>query len=402
MKADALAVAQPVARYAGVGQAEFVALVQQQVAAQCGQKGHQQFGQARVGVVATATRRPAHDVVIAERPGRPDAGAEHLLDEAADVLGAQWRLAWRQHVVGGIQRTRREISVVAVARRLDRQLSQRMPVGPRGHALLQPAHEAQVVRPRAVVQMKLRVCRHAPRRAAGCRRVVAQLRVDHRQVDHVQPEAVDAAREPEVGHLEQCVLHLRQVDVEVRHLRVEVRQVVLLAHAVPLPRRPAEDRLPVVRRRAVGLGVGPHIPVATRVISRAAALLEPGVTVRGVGVDLIDQHAQPKRMGAGEQRVEVGQRAQPRVDVAMRLHVVAEVVHRRWEERAQPQAVDTQAGDMVQLPQHAGQVTPAVAIGIVEAQRVDLVQRGSAPPGVGHAGLLVGRVRLSSAEAADS
>jgi len=274
---------------------------------------------------------------------------------------------------------RGQVGHVLVPWRLRCQIGQRVAIGPELHAGMDRVHEAQVVRPRAVVQMQLRFGRKIELSAHG--RVVTQSRIDHRQIDHVEPETVDPAREPEVRHLEQCVLHLGVVDVQVWHLGIEVRQIVLAPVDVPLPGGTAEYRLPVVGRCAVGLGVGPHVPVVPCVVARGAAFLEPGVPIRAVGVDLIDQHFQAQRVRTREQGIEVGQRTQTRIDCAIVLAVVAEVVHRRLEERTQPDAVHAKARHVLKPLRHARQVAPTIAVTVCEAQRIDLVQRRAVPPG---------------------
>jgi hypothetical protein len=50
--------------------------------------------------------------------------------------------------------------------------------------------------------------------------------------------------------------------------------------------------------------------------------------VGGVAPDLVDQHFQPQRMGAGQQRVEIFQRAEDRVHAGVVRHVVAEILLR--------------------------------------------------------------------------
>jgi hypothetical protein len=50
--------------------------------------------------------------------------------------------------------------------------------------------------------------------------------------------------------------------------------------------------------------------------SAGAAFDEPGMLVGGVRHDQIDHHLDAEAMGLGDQRVEIGQRAEDRIDVA--------------------------------------------------------------------------------------
>ena len=97
-------------------------------------------------------------------------------------------------------------------------------------------------------------------------RVVAQLAVLVERMAHVDPEAGDTALEPEAQDVLELRMHLRVPPVEVRLRGREVVQVVAPALAVERPRRPAEDRAPVVRdlvRPDVELGplAEPRVPV---------------------------------------------------------------------------------------------------------------------------------------------
>ncbi len=95
---------------------------------------------------------------------------------------------------------------------------------------------------------------------------------------------------------------------------------------------------------------------------------------------LVDQHAHAALVAGFHQPDEIIQRAEQRVDAAVVGHVVAEILHRRGEEGRQPDGVDVEAGDVVQLVQHAGQVAHAIAVAVKEAARVDLIDHPPAPP----------------------
>ena len=103
-------------------------------------------------------------------------------------------------------------------------------------------------------------------------------------VGDVDAEAVDAAIRPEPQRAHEVLAHLRVVPVEVGLLDGEEVQVPLAVRDL-LPRRAAEDRLPVGRRLcAVGAGpVAEDVAVARRRARRGGErLLEPLVQIRGV------------------------------------------------------------------------------------------------------------------------
>ncbi|MNV63607.1 hypothetical protein D3C71_1562110 [compost metagenome] len=170
------------------------------------------------------------------------------------------------------------------------------------------------------------------------------------------------------------------MEIQVRLRRQEVVQVVLAAARFPTPGHATEDRQPVVGRRAVFARIGPHIPIGLGVVAAFAAFLEPGVVHRGVAEHLVDHHLQAQPMCLGQQPVEVGQVAEQRVDVALVGDVVAEIGHRRLEERRYPNRVHAQRRDVIQALDDAGQVAHAVTVGVQETARINLVNDGTAPP----------------------
>src|SRR5215472_18356564 len=102
--------------------------------------------------------------------------------------------------------------------------------------------------------------------------------------------------------------------------------------------------------------------------------------IRAVVGDEIDDDPDLPRAGLGDQGVEVSERALARVDIAVVSHVIAAVGPRGWVEGRQPDGVDAERGEVVQPRQDPAQVPEAVAVGVGEGGRVDLVDDGTAPP----------------------
>ena len=113
---------------------------------------------------------------------------------------------------------------------------------------------------------------------------------------------------------------------------------------------------------------------------RRAGVDEPGVLVGRVVGHPVDDDPQAETVGILEKRVEVGQRAEDGVDVAVVGDVVAEVGHGGGEERGQPQGVDAQPGEVVEVGTDAVEVADAVAVGVGERAGIDLVDDGPLPP----------------------
>ena len=200
------------------------------------------------------------------------------------------------------------------------------------------------------------------------------------KVDRIEPEAVDAALQPEACRVEHRVLGRLAVEVQIRLSRQEVVQIILPPPRVPFPCRAAENRQPVVGRRTVRLGIGPDIPVGLGIVARGAAFLEPRMLVGGVRNHLVDHHFQAEPVGLGDQRVEIRQRPEHRIDVAIVRHVISEILHRRLEERRYPYRIGSERGDIRQTPDNALQIADAIAIGVLIAARIDLIDHRAAPP----------------------
>ena len=100
---------------------------------------------------------------------------------------------------------------------------------------------------------------------------------------------------------------------------------------------------------------------------------------RVVGDD-VDRHLDPALVRVGDELVEVGERAEERVDVRVVGDVVAVVDLRRGVEGRQPERVDAELLQVGQPGADALQVADAVPVRVLEAADVDLVEGGAPPP----------------------
>src|SRR4051794_6565548 len=186
----------------------------------------------------------------------------------------------------------------------------------------------------------------------------------------VDAEAVDAALEPEAQDLDEVVAHLRVVPVEVRLLRRKEVQVVVAPLLVERPRGAAPVGRPVVRHTVRCRGGDVPGTVAC----------EPGMLARGMGRDDVGDHAEVECVRLPDELVEVVERAEKRVDLDVVRDVVPVIRARRRVERRQPEGVDTELFEVLQLLRDAGDVADTVAVRVGKAPHVDLVEDGVAPP----------------------
>ena len=142
--------------------------------------------------------------------------------------------------------------------------------------------------------------------------------------------------------------------------------------------RPGDPGGPGPRRRRGGRRATSTSPAG--VVAGRTGLQEPRVLVAGVVGHPVDDDPEAAVVGLGDQAVEVGEGAEQRVDVAVVGHVVAEIGHGRGVERRQPQGVDAQPGQVVEVAADPVEVADPVAGGVAERPRVDLVDDGGLPP----------------------
>ena len=268
--------------YVGVDHADLVAVVDERRAAQRHEHHHPQACLARV--VGAPAGREAVLVVVPTAPHRPRGVGEQafcVLDDFAQLgrveLRVQHHEVERQVQLVAVAVERREVFRIEHIGLTDQHTRRVVALGQlapptdhivhfgtaRGVERLEPHH----LRVRVVV---LR---------GG--RVVAQLFVFDDRVAHVDSETRNAPVEPEAQDAIELVADLFVPPVEVGLRREKLVEVVLAARLVERPCRDTrvERHAPVVRYRAVGLGVGPHVPVA--VASRSSTTWRRGTTGAG-------------------------------------------------------------------------------------------------------------------------
>ena len=126
--------------------------------------------------------------------------------------------------------------------------------------------------------------------------------------------------------------------------------------------------------------VGPDVEVAVRAVGVGAGRLEPRVLVAGVVHDEVDDDAHAALVRGVDELHEVGEVAELRQDVGVVGDVVAAVAQRRLEERRQPEAVDAEPLEVVELGGQALEVADAVAVAVLEGADQDLVEDGALEP----------------------
>ncbi len=239
-------------------------------------------------------------------------------------------------------------------------------------------------------------------------RVDALHEVRERRVLREQGRGVDAyarhpALEPEPQHVLVLPAHLRMGPVQVGLLRGEQVQVPLAVRD-PGPGPAGELRGPVVGRQfAVLAAAGAEVEPLPFRAARAGLQRrpEPGVLVGDVVGDDVDDGADAQLPRLGDQLLGLAQGAERGVDGAVVGDVVAAVDERGDVPGGEPDGVHAEFGEVGQSRPHTREVTGAVAVAVGETAGIHLVDDGVAPPVVGalrvggcHVTVLSGRVDL--------
>ncbi len=216
--------------------------------------------------------------------------------------------------------------------------------------------------------------------------------------DHVHAETVDAAVHPPVHHPVDGLAHFGILPVEIGLFLGILVEEVFAAFRIVLPCGAAEVGAPLVRlgtrsaRFMAGFGRTPPIPIGVRIVLVARSL-EPGVLVGRVVHDQIHDDPQTTSVRFGEQFVHVFHRAEQRIDGLIVGDVVAVVVLRGLVYRRQPQHVHAKVREIVESAGDALQIADAVAVGILEGPRIDLVDHRIRPPWVWDGTVGTGEIR---------
>ena len=107
--------------------------------------------------------------------------------------------------------------------------------------------------------------------------------------------------------------------------------------------------------------------------------------VRSVVDHQVDDDPDPAAVRRLQERREVAECAQPGVHVVIVGDLVAAVAARGGMDRVQPQAVDAEPGQVVQPAGQPGEVTGAIAVGVLERFRVQAVDDRILVPALSHA-----------------
>jgi len=361
-----------------IGQAEFLPVIDEYRTGQRQQHQCHRPGPRQTRCAAAISGHLTVHVMIGQRPGRRRVGQlgrhQRVLDRRADLGGVEIG-SHQTKIEAQVQLVRTQVlGEVRILEHPDLADGHRVGViiEHRADAAVDPVH-AVMVEARIVF-------------AQGQHR---QLRITHvgqprrfgHAVRHVDPEAVDAAVEPEPQGPFQIGGHLGVLPVQVGLLGIEQVQVPLAGGAIgfgdPGPGRAAEHRHPIVRREcpADPAAVAEQVALPRRAArATGQCRTEPRMLRAGVVGYQIHGDLDAGAVRGIDQPVQRGHAAEQGIHITRVGHVITVIGHRRDHHRIEPQRVHTQGLQMAQPCGDAVQITDAVAVTVGEGPRIQLVE----------------------------
>ena len=133
-------------------------------------------------------------------------------------------------------------------------------------------------------------------------------------------------------------------------------------------------------RRVVIVVIGPQVIIAKGGLRVAARLLKPGMRVRGVLDQQLDNHLHAQLAGLLDKRDDILQFSKAWIDLQVVANVVAFIQKRRQIKRGDPDNRSPHPADIAQLGPNSGDVPAAIAVQVVKQGGINLINNGSCMP----------------------
>src|SRR6266496_1958003 len=213
------------------------------------------------------------------------------------------------------------------------------------------------------------------------RKIFAVGALPLQQVRHrIQPKTIDSHFQPEFHDAPHLVAHLRIVIIQIGLVAKKTMPVILLRNRIPGPIGELSIEKNDPRSLVLAVGVAPHIPVAFEVVPRTTRFLKPRVLVGSMVQNHFDDDANIPLVSSGKKGLKIIQRTVGRIYRPVIGNVVSVISQRRGEKRHQPDRIDAQILQVVELLRQATEISVAVAAAVVKSPNVDLIDdRGLVP-----------------------
>src|SRR5215469_9535948 len=153
----------------------------------------------------------------------------------------------------------------------------------------------------------------------------------------------------------------------------EAMPVVLLRNRVPRPVGKFRIEKDDPGAFVPGIDIAPHVPVAPRIVARTARFLKPRMLIRGMVQHHLDDDTNAPFVRGVQECFEIVERSVDWVYRAVIGDIVPIVPQGRGKERHQPETVDPQILQVVQLLRQPAEIPVAISAAVVKSTDVDLV-----------------------------
>ena len=206
-----------------------------------------------------------------------------------------------------------------------------------------------------------------------------QVRLLGDLVNDIQAEAAHALVHPPQDHVVDLPADFLVLPVQIRLFHGKLVEIILLKLRNPLPGRAPESCLHVIGKLPFH-AVPPHIVVMVRIVFALLRLLEPAVLVGGVVQHQVHDDADPSLLCLRNKLLHVSEAAEHGVYVLVIGYVVAVVILGRPAHGREPDSVNAKLPQVVQPADDTRDVSDAVAVAVLEAAGIDLIDHRLLPP----------------------
>ena len=198
-------------------------------------------------------------------------------------------------------------------------------------------------------------------------------------VDDVQTEAFDALIDPEADHVIQFPADIGIFPIQVGLFHRKLMEVILAKMGHPGPAGAAEAG-PHAVGRGDAVAITPDEVIVVGVVPALQRFLEPEMLIGAVVQDQVENDGNAPFFRFCDELFHILHGAEHGIDGPVVGDVIAVVHLGGGTDGRHPDAVDAQIFQIIQPGNDAPQVTDAVAVGVLEALGVDLVENSGFPP----------------------
>ena len=198
----------------------------------------------------------------------------------------------------------------------------------------------------------------------------------------IEAKAVHAKIEPEAHDIQNRFDDRGVVIVQIRLMGVEAMPEIGVRNGVPGPvgSFAIDENDAPFRELVVRLGLDVEIPLRGPG-SRVPGTLKPGMLIGSMVENQLRNDMHLAGMGGIHQPPEIVECTEFRTDAFIVEHVVAVVPARRRIERQEPDCIDAERCQVIQLPRQSGKIAESIPIGIEERLYMELVDDSILMPG---------------------